>query len=105
MTVEGVAITVVIGAIGNLTATSDSAGSWSVTVPANASYITEGALTITVSATISPATQRPDVTRQFTVDLTKPAVETATVASTVITLTYNEAPWTRPPSLTAPRTR
>ena len=96
MTVEGVAITVVIGASsdltasGDLTATSDSAGSWSVAVPANASYITEGALTITVNATLS-GYEAMEVTRQFTVDLTKPAVETATVASTVMTLTYNES--------------
>ena len=90
MTVEGVAVTVVIGGSGDLSATSDSAGSWSVAVPPNASYITEGALDVTVNATLS-GYEAMEVTRQFTVDLTKPAVDTATVASTVITLTYNES--------------
>ena len=87
--VEGVAITVVIGASGNLTGTSDSGGSWLVAVPPNASYIAEGALDMTVSATAS-GYEAPDVTRQVTVDLTKPTVQTATVNGVAITLTYSE---------------
>ena len=89
MTVEGVAITVVIGARGNLTGTSDSGGNWSVAVPANASYVTEGTLDITVSAT-KVRYEAPDLTHQVTVDLTKPTVQSARVAGAAITLTYNE---------------
>ena len=87
--VEGVAITVVIGASGNLTGTSDSGGSWLVAVPPNASYIAEGTLDMTVSATAS-GYEAPDVTRQVTVDLTKPTVQTATLNGVAITLTYSE---------------
>ena len=44
---------------------------------------------MTVSATAS-GYEAPDVTRQVTVDLTKPTVQTATVNGVAITLTYSE---------------
>ena len=50
-TVAGASVVVVIGNSPNLTATSDSQGDWSVTVPANAAYVTESTVSVTVSAT------------------------------------------------------
>ena len=90
MMIENVAITVVIGDSGDLTATTDSGGNWSVAVPANAAYITQGALTITVNATLS-GYEAMEATRQFTVDLLKPAILVGRVAADTITLTYNES--------------
>ena len=90
MMIENVAITVVIGASGDLTATTDSGGNWSVAVPENAAYITQGTLTITVNATLS-GYEAMEVTRQFIVDLLKPTILVGRVAADTITLTYNES--------------
>ena len=89
MMIENVAITVVIGASGNLTGTSDSGGNWSIAVPANAAYITQGTLTATVSATIV-GYEAPDVTRQFIADFVKPTILFARVVADTITLNYSE---------------
>ena len=78
----GVAVTV---RIGNeiLRATSGADGSWSVEIPANAGYVTEPSVTVTVSAGKDGQTPPADVVRTVTVNLTAPAatrVRTVAVA-------------------------
>ena len=90
MMIENVEITVVIGASGNLTATTDSGGNWSVAVPANAAYIIEGTLTITVNATIV-GYEAMEVTRQVIVDFVKPTILFGRVVADTITLNYSES--------------
>ena len=76
----GVSVTVAIGT-GNLNATSaddNSMATWSVSVPADASYITGTSVDVTVSATKTGFTAPGDVQRTLTVDLTAPTVPTYT---------------------------
>ena len=79
-TESGVSVTVAIGT-GSLSATSaDDAGTatWSVSVPADASYITGTSVDVTVSATKTGFTAPGDVQRTLTVDLTAPTAPTYT---------------------------
>ena len=81
----GVSVTVAIGT-GSLSATSaDNAGTatWSVSVPADASYITGTSVDVTVSATKTGFTAPGDVQRTLTVDLTAPTAPTYTVPASL----------------------
>ena len=71
----GVTVSVAIGAT-TLTATSSTAdpATWSVSVPAEASYITGTSVTVTVSASKAGFTAPTDVTRTLAIDLVKPSV-------------------------------
>ena len=69
----GVSVSVTIGTESPLTATSGSAGAWSVDVPANAAYITGASVAVTVSASKTGFTSPSDVMRTLAVDLTAPA--------------------------------
>ena len=69
-----VTVTVTVGGSA-LPATSAAGGAWSVGVPANAAYITESSVTVTVSASKTGFTPPNDVTRTFAVDLTAPTAE------------------------------
>ena len=68
---SGVTVTVTAGTT-ELPATSAAGGAWSVSVPANAAYITESSVTVTVSASKTGFTPPSAVTRTFAVDLTAP---------------------------------
>ena len=68
----GVAVTVTVGA-GTLTATSAAAGGWSVSVPADASYVTATSVALEVTAEKAGFTSPSAVQRPLTVDLTAPA--------------------------------
>ena len=69
----GVMVTVTVGTV-VLTATSDANGAWVVSVPANAAYITESSVTVTVSAAKTGFTPPSDVRRILAVDLIAPSV-------------------------------
>ena len=86
---EGTSVTVDIGN-GTLTATTDSAGDWSVEVPTTAEYLSEPGVTVTVNASGMNLTDAPEVTRELAVDLTPPALESATVDGDRLTLTFDE---------------
>ena len=78
----GVSVTVTIGST-DLTATSASAdpATWTVSVPAAASYITGTSVDVTVSAAKTGFTSPDDVQRTLTVDLTAPTAPSYTVPS------------------------
>ena len=86
--VAGASVTVVIGGE-TLTATSDSAGLWSVSISPNAPYISEPNVTATVNASGMHSTVAPEVTRTLTVDLTAPKLVAVTVDEDTLTLTYD----------------
>ena len=86
---EGTSVTVDIGS-GTLTATTDSAGDWSVEVPSAAEYLSKPGVTVTVNASGTNLTDAPEVTRELAVDLTPPALESATVEGDRLTLTFDE---------------
>ena len=67
----GVSVTVTVGGT-ELTATSTPT-TWSVTVPADAIYLTEPSVTVMVSATKDGFTSPNPVTRELAVDLTAPS--------------------------------
>ena len=71
--IGGAAVTVTVGGTA-LSATSADAdpATWSVTVPADAGYIVEGDLSVTVDATKAGFTAAVQVARTLTVDLTAP---------------------------------
>ena len=75
----GVSVTVTVGAT-ELTATSADAdpATWSVSVPADASYITGASLVVEVNATKTGFTAPAAITRTLTVDLTAPTAPTYT---------------------------
>ena len=87
--VAGASVTVVVGGE-TLTATSDSVGLWSVSVPPNAPFISEPSVTVTVNATGMHSTVAPEVTRTLAVDLTAPTIAAVTVEEDRLTLTYDE---------------
>ena len=87
--VGGASVTVTIGS-GTLTATSAPSGAWTVTVPADASYVTGASVDITVNATSSGYTAASEVTRTLGVDLVRPSVETAEVSGASLKLGYSE---------------
>ena len=79
----GVSVSVAVG-MTTLTATSaDVSGTaeWSVTVPAEASYITGTSVGVTVSASKAGFTAPTDVTRTLAIDLVKPSVSYSAPAS------------------------
>ena len=73
--IGGAAVTVTVGST-ELSATSTDAdpATWSVQVPADAAYIVEGDLSVTVDATKAGYTPATRVARTLTVDLTAPTV-------------------------------
>ena len=77
----GVAVSVTIGAQSPLTDTSDNNGAWSVTVPADATYITGTSVAVSVSASKTGFTVPSDVTRTLAVDLAAPSVSYTAPAS------------------------
>ena len=87
--VAGASVTVVVGGE-TLTATSDSVGLWSVSVPPNAPFISEPSVTVTVNAIGMHSTVAPEVTRTLAVDLTAPTIAAVTVEEDRLTLTYDE---------------
>ena len=89
--VDAASVVVVIGSSGNLTTTSDSNGMWSLSVPANAMYISGGSVTITVNATKTGYTAAAQVTGNITIDLSAPTLDSAVADGNTITLTYSEA--------------
>ena len=88
-----VAVTVKLGS-GTLTATTDSNGTWSVPVPAQAAYITGTSVGLTVSATKSGATSPADVTRMIVVDLAAPSVSYTAPASLEVDVAASVSPTT-----------
>ena len=86
---QGTSVMVDIGS-GTLTATTDSAGDWSVEVPSAAEYLSEPGVTVTVNASGMYLTDAPEVMRELAVDLTPPALESATVEGDRLTLTFDE---------------
>jgi len=86
----GVAVTVRIGGA-TLSATSGADGSWSVEVPANAAYVTEPGVTMTVSAAKDGLTPPADVVRTVVVNL--PAPVTTRVISVAVTPPADAAGW------------
>ena len=84
-TESGVDVTVQVGT-GTLTATSaDNAGTatWSVNVPADASYITGTSVDVQVNASKTGYTAPDSVTRTLTVDLTAPTAPTYTAPASL----------------------
>ena len=79
----GVTVSVTIGSQSPLTTTSAAGGAWSVSVPPNATYITEPSAMVTMSATKTGFTAPSDVTRTLTVDLTAPTPPTYTAPGTL----------------------
>ena len=81
-TESGVDVSVTIGSASPLTATSADDGNdtatWSVAVPANATYITGTSVTVTVAATKTGFTDPANVTRTLAIDLTAPTAPTYT---------------------------
>ena len=80
-TESGVTVSVTIGAQSPLTATSDDDGAWSVSVPANAAWITGTSVSVTVSAEKTGFTSPGAVTRRVALDLVAPSVSYAAPAS------------------------
>ena len=78
-----VSVSVTIGTQSPLAATSAANGAWSVNVPANAAYITESSVTVTVSASKTGFTPPSPVTRELAVDLTVPTAPTYTAPDTL----------------------
>ena len=70
----GVSVNVTIGSQSPLAASSGAGGAWSVNVPANAAYIAESSVAVTVSASKAGFTSPSPVTRPLAVDLTAPSV-------------------------------
>ena len=77
----GVAVSVTMGSQSPLTATSDGNGAWSVSVPANATYITGTSVAVSVSASKTGYTSPDAVTRTLAVDLAAPSVSYTAPAS------------------------
>ena len=82
--VGGVSVTVTVGAT-QLTATSADAdpATWSVSVPAAASYIAGSSVAVTVNASKTGYTAASEVTRSLAVDLTAPGAPTYTAPGTL----------------------
>ena len=79
-----VSVTVTVGAT-ELTATSAEAdpATWSVSVPADANYITGASLVVEVNATKTGFTAPAAITRTLTVDLTAPTAPTYTAPASL----------------------
>ena len=81
-TEAGVSVTVTV-ATADLSAMSAAGGAWSVSVPADAAYVTVPSVTVTVSAAKTGLGSPDDVTRTVTVDLTAPAAPAYTAPATL----------------------
>ena len=84
-TESGVGVTVTVGST-ELTATSaddNGTATWSVSVPADASYISGTSVDVTVSATKTGFTAPGNAQRTLTVDLTAPTAPTYTVPASL----------------------
>ena len=81
-TEEDASVTVTVGTE-ELTASSTAMGTWSVAVPANATYITGTSVTVTVSASKTGFTAASDVTRTLVVDLTAPTAPSYTTPTSL----------------------
>ena len=75
---SGASVTVVVGTQTFTAVTSDSTGAWSVSVPADANYITGTSVTVTVDATKNGFTAATQQSRTLTIDLTAPTAPTYT---------------------------
>ena len=86
----GVSVTVTVGSM-TLTATSAEAdpATWSVTVPANAAYITGTSVAVSVSASKTGFTSPDAVTRTLAVDLAAPSVSYTAPASLKVGVTIS----------------
>ena len=69
----GAEVTLTVGGTALAAVTADMEGAWSVAVPARASYVIEGELTVTAAASLADHADASDSAR-FRVDLTAPAV-------------------------------
>lgn len=85
----GISVTVRIGSE-TLTATMRATGEWSLTVPPDAQYITEPAVTVTVNASGPHMSTAPELARDLKVDLTPPVLVSAVVDEDRLTLTFSE---------------
>ena len=91
---SGVAVSVTIGSQSPLTATSDANGQWSVSVPADAAYITGTSVAVTVSASKTGFDAPDAVQRTLTVDLAAPAVSYTAPATLQVEVAVSMAPST-----------
>ena len=82
-TESGVSMSVTIGSQPPLTATTNSQGRWSVSVPPAASYITGTSVAVTVSASKTGFTAPNDETRTLAVDLAAPPTPGYTAPATL----------------------
>ena len=91
-TESGASVSVTIGSGSPLSATSGADGTWSVSVPADASYISGTSVSVTVSASKTGFGTPGDVTRTLAVDLTAPTFQSGEVSAdgTQIELTFSE---------------
>ena len=80
--VDGASVTVEVGAT-ELMATTGSAGTWSVNVGSDASYVVEPSVAVTVAATKTGHTDASEETRTLAVDLTAPSSRVYTVPSSL----------------------
>ena len=87
--VDAASVTVTIGS-GTLTATSAPSGAWTVTVPADASYVMGASVDITVNATLTGYNAAVELTSTLAVDLVRPVLQTAEVSGTTLSLGYSE---------------
>ena len=84
-----ITVTVTIGTR-TLTATTAATGVWSVSVPPDAEYISEPGVSVTVNAVGPHSSVAPEMIRELKVDLTPPALETAVVDESRLTLAFAE---------------
>ena len=92
----GVSVTVAVGETALPATTSSSANPalWSVNVPANAAYLIESSVTVTVSASKTGATSPSPVMRTLIVDLTAPSVSYSAPATLKVRASIGVAPST-----------
>ncbi len=88
-TVQGVAVTVTVGT-GELDTTSGAGGAWSVSVPANASYVAGTDVRVTVRAAKEDYTDAPPLSHTLRVDLAAPTFGAATVDGASLAMNGSE---------------
>ena len=88
-TVQGAAVTVTVGT-GELNTTSDVGGAWSVSVPANASYVAGTDVRVTVGAAKEDYTDALPLSRPLGVDLAAPTFGAATVDGASLAMNGSE---------------
>ena len=87
--VQGVAVTVTVGT-GELDTTSGAGGAWSVSVPANASYVAGTDVRVTVRAAKEDYTDAPPLSHTLRVDLAAPTFGAATVDGASLAMNGSE---------------